>query len=66
MMLSNKTVYNELVATVNNIDTSGFVIKTKYNTDKLDLEKKLVMQTKRFLILMGLLKKQIIILKLVK
>ena len=35
-----KTVYDELVAKVNNIDTSGFVLKTKYNADKTKLEKK--------------------------
>ena len=29
-----KTVYDKLVAKVNGIDTSGFVLKTKYNTDK--------------------------------
>ena len=29
-----KTVYNKLVETVNNIDTSRFILKTKYNTDK--------------------------------
>ena len=29
-----KTVYDNLVAKVNNIDTSAFVLKTKYNTDK--------------------------------
>ena len=34
-----KTVYNKLVAEVKNIDTSGFVLKTKYDTDKSDLEK---------------------------
>ena len=28
-----KDVYNKLVAKVNNIDTSGFVLKTKYDTD---------------------------------
>ena len=28
-----KTVYNKLVAKVNIIDTSGFVLKTKYDTD---------------------------------
>ena len=27
-----KTVYDKLVAKVNNIDTSDFVLKTKYNT----------------------------------
>ena len=29
-----KTVYDNLVAKVNNIDTSAFVLKTKYNADK--------------------------------
>ena len=33
-----KTVYDKLVAKVNNIDTSDFVLKTKYNTDKTELE----------------------------
>ena len=37
----NKTVYNKLVAKVGNIDTSDFVLKTKYNTDKTELEKKI-------------------------
>ena len=32
-----KTVYYKLVTKVNNIDTSGFVLKTKCNTDKSDL-----------------------------
>ena len=36
-----KTVYNNLAAKVNNIDTSGFVLKTKYDTDKSDLENKI-------------------------
>ena len=36
-----KTEYDELVAKVNNIDTSGFVLKTKYDTDKSELEKKI-------------------------
>ena len=33
-------VYDKLVAKVNNIDTSGFVLKIKYGTDKSDLENK--------------------------
>ena len=33
-----KGVYNKLVVEVNNIDTSGFVLKTKYDTDKSELE----------------------------
>ena len=49
----------QLVAKVNDIDTRGFALKIKYETDKLDLEKK-------FLTVVGLLKKQIIKLKLLK
>ena len=37
----NKTVSDKLDANVNNIDTSGFVSKTKYDTYKADLEKKI-------------------------
>ena len=36
-----KTGYDKLIAKVNNIDTTGFVLKTKYDTDKSDLEKKI-------------------------
>ena len=36
-----KTVYGKLVAKVNAIDTSGFVLKTNHDTDKSDLEKKI-------------------------
>ena len=43
-----KTVYDKLVAKVNNIDTSGFALKIKYDTDK------------KFLILVDLLQKQIV------
>ena len=42
-------MYNKLVVKINNIDISGFVLKTKYDRDKSELEKKLI--------LMGLLKK---------
>ena len=35
------TVYDKLVAKVNNIDTSDYVLKTKYSTDKTELEKKI-------------------------
>ena len=49
-------MYDKLVAGVNNIDTSGFVLKTKSNTDKSDLEKKIVMETKKILMLLDLLK----------
>ena len=40
MMLLKKTVYDKLAARVNNIDTSDFVLKTKYETDNTELEKK--------------------------
>ena len=59
MMPLKKTVYNKLNAKVNNIDTSQFVLKTKYDTDKSDLKKK-------FLILVGLFKNVTIMLKLLK
>ena len=36
-----KAVYDKLVAKVNNIDTSKFVLKTKYQTDKTELEAKI-------------------------
>ena len=38
MMLLKKTVYDKLVTKVNNIDTSRFALKTKYDTDKSELE----------------------------
>ena len=36
-----KDVYDKLVTKVNSIDTSGFVLKTKYDTDKSELENKI-------------------------
>ena len=51
-MLLKKIIYDKLVTKVNNIDTSGFVLKTKYDADKSEIEKKI-------LILAVLLKKQI-------
>ena len=35
-----KDGYDKLVSRVNSIDTSGFVLKTKYDTDKSELENK--------------------------
>ena len=52
-----KTEYNKLVNKMNNIDTSGFILKTKYDADELQLEKKIPDTS-------GLVKKLIIILKL--
>ena len=54
-----ETLYDKLVAKVNSIDTSGFVLKTMYDTDKSKLEKK-------FLILVVLLKKRTTIIKSLK
>ena len=36
-----KALYNKLVAEVDNIDTSDFVLKTKHDTDKTKLENKI-------------------------
>ena len=36
-----KTVYDKLVANVDNIDASDFALETKYNTDKTELENKI-------------------------
>ena len=51
-----KIEYDKLVTKVNNIDTTGFVLKTKYDTDKSDLEKEISDAEKRFLIQVHLLK----------
>ena len=61
-----KTVYDKLVAKVNNIDTTGFVLNTTYDTDKSDSEKKISDSEKKFLVLVDLLKRQIIMLKWLK
>ena len=37
--LIKKTVYDKLVAKVNNFGTSGFLLKAKYDADKTELEK---------------------------
>ena len=60
-----KTVYDTFVTKVNVIDTSGFVFEMQYNTDKLDIEKKLMTLTKA-LILVNVLEKLIIMEKLLK
>ena len=36
-----KAAYIKLIETVNNIDTSGFVLETKYDTDQIELENKI-------------------------
>ena len=54
-----KTVYDKLVAKVNNIGTSNFVLKTNFNTKFTGLENKIPNTS-------GLLKRLITILKLLK
>ena len=39
--VAKKTVCDKLVAKVNNIDTNDFILKTKHQTDKTELEKKI-------------------------
>ena len=39
--VAKKAVYDKLIAKVNNIDTSDFILKTKYDTDKSKLEHKI-------------------------
>ena len=34
-------MHDRFVAKLNNIDTSGFVLKTKYNTNKSELENRI-------------------------
>ena len=46
-----------MVAKVNNTDTSGFVLKTKYDTDKSDFENKISDADRKNLTLVDLLKK---------
>ena len=36
-----KTIYDKLVAKVNNIDTAGFALKTTHDADNSDLEKQI-------------------------
>ena len=52
-----KTAYDKLAAKSNTIDTSGFVLITKYDTDKSNLEKKSRTLTRKYLMLVGLFKK---------
>ena len=42
-----KIEYDKLVEKVGNIDTTGFVLKTTYDTDKSDLEKKISDEDKK-------------------
>ena len=55
-------MYHKLAVKVNNIDTSGFVLKNKYDTDKSNLEKKISDADNKIPSTSGLVKKQIIML----
>ena len=57
-----QTVYDKLVAKVNAIDTSGFVLKMQHNTGKSGLEKKINDADK----MLDLIKNLIIMQKLLK
>ena len=66
MMLSKITVYDKSVAKVNNIDSTGFVLKTKCDRDKSDLQKRISDAEIKNLNASELAKKQIQKLKLLK
>ena len=51
------TKVNFKLSKVNNINTTGFILKTKYETDKLDLGKKSMTLTKKIPDASGLVKK---------
>ena len=55
--VAKKTGYDKLVTKVNNSDNTKFVLKTKYNTDKSDFEKKISDSEKKIPNTIGLVKK---------
>ena len=59
-------MYDKLVTKVNNIDIGEFALKTKYNTDKSDFEKKNSDANKIVCDTSKRVKKQVIVLKLLK
>ena len=59
-------MYDKLVAKVNNIDTTGLILKTKYQTNKSNLEKIISYADKTIPDTSGIVQKQILMLKLVK
>ena len=54
-----KTEYDKLVKKVDNIDTTRFVLKTTYDTDKSDLEKKISDEDKKIPDTSDLVNKQV-------
>ena len=61
-----KTEYNKLVTKVNDIGTTNFVSKTKYEKDGSDFEDKINKVDKKYRMLVAWLKRQISMLKLLK
>ena len=49
--------YNKLLAKVDNIDTTGFALNIKYNTNKSNLEKRISDMDKKILDKNGLVQK---------
>ena len=62
----NKTECNKLVTKVDDIDTTGFVLKTKYDTDKSGSDEKISDVDKKIPDRSSLVKKQITVLRLLK
>ena len=65
-MLLKKLCMIKLVSKVNNIDTRRSVLKTKYDTDKSNLQKEISGANKKIPDTSRFAKKQIIMLKLLK
>ena len=63
-MMLLKKLYDKSVTNVNTIDTTGFVFKYQHKTDKSGLGKKIDDKDRKDLVIMGLLKKQIIMQKI--
>ena len=61
-----KTEYDKLVGKVDNIDTTKFVLKTKYEKDGPDFEDKISKTDRKIPDVSSLVKKQILIPKLLK
>ena len=66
MMLSKKTEYNSLKTKVDKINTTKFVSRTKYEKDGSDFEDKISKIDKKIRDVTDLIKKQILMLKLLK
>ena len=61
-----KTEYNSLKTKINSVDTTNFVLKTKYKKDGSEFEDEISKIDKKIPDVSGLVKKQILMLKLLK